>query len=285
MANYFYFLSGIILLNYLFHNGLDKKNLLLLYGCNAILILVHLFGSRKAQAFSEEQGNVLISSFNNSNMTGIIITSSLFILITSIFYHKKKYLKIASIILVIIGIYLLIQTNNRGSMLGLIVLFLLIIVSRGKSKSYNLYTKSILIFPIIFVFLILYLFNVLPTDIMINNKPLFSGRELEWQYIVYYMIENPFSTHTLPFSGLNYIIVGIIEYGIFAILFYILLLFNYRPNLINSGKINHKNVAYFAFVCIFIQQSFEATLITGSYGVYIFNYMLLGISQSNDINS
>jgi len=251
----------------------------LLYTCNVLLAIVHIIGSQNPDAFSVSS-NALVSNYQNSNMTGIVITSSILILITGLYYVKTNYFKLLLILLIIACSYLLYQTNNRGSLLAIIVFLILLIFSWGKNKEFKLAKTIVLLFPALILLVISSFIKILPDDIMISNKPIFSGREREWVDIVGTMLSDPLNIYKMPIGGLNYIIVGIIEYGGIAIFLYVYILFLIRPNIIYYSGINYKHVAYLAFICVFIQQTFEATLITGSYGVYVNSYLLLGIACS-----
>ena len=122
----------------------------------------------------------------------------------------------------------------------------------------------------------------LPAESEFLGKPLFSGRESEWAYLINYIKETPFSISNLPIGGLNLFLVGVIVFGIVGFASYFLLLFVIKPSDENNIGLGFKQVAYIAFLCVFIQQTFESTLILGSYGIYIFSYLLLGIACSKE---
>lgn len=278
--NFVIFSSSVILLVYLYNYGLDKSNIFLLYFSNVFLTIAHVMGSRDPDAFTVSE-NALVLGFQNSNMTGIVISSSIFILITGLYYFKGKEIKLLLLVLIIIDSYLLFKTNNRGSMLAIAVFLIFLILSRSKNREFKLARTSVLQFPVLFIFIIALLVSVLPNDIMLNDKPLFSGREREWEILVERMLSDPLNIHKLPMGGLNYVIVGIIEYGFIAIFLFMYILSLMKPKIIFNIGITFRNVAYLAFISVFIQQAFEATIITGSYGVYVNSYLLLGIACSN----
>ena len=125
---------------------------------------------------------------------------------------------------------------------------------------------------------------MIPTETMFFGKPLFSGREFEWRSLFEYFINEPFSIHLLPTGGLNMFMATVVEFGILSFFSYISLLLAVKPF---GGKVvsqKFRQVAYLAFLCVYVQQTFEATIVLGSYGVYIFSYLLLGVACSQDGN-
>jgi hypothetical protein len=273
------FIASVIFLYYLFNHGIDEKTFKLLILVNAIISIIHLINYERRAIYSLELIEDL--TYGNSNMTGIIITSSILILLIGLFYIKKRIYKILLLALIIGDLYLLSETANRGSILSLIVLFILIVYYR-KSGQINRHIKRVLIlFPIIFVWLYTGVLLTFSEDSIVFGKVLFSGRSEEWSYLISEIINNPFSTSEIPSGGLNFSIAGVIEIGIISFSLFIFLLLIMEPHFIKVKKIDFKHVAYLAFLCIFIQQTFESTLIEGVFGLYTYSYILLGISVSS----
>lgn len=275
------FISSVMLLVYLYHNGISISNITLLIICNVALALLYIF------EFYKTGGNSLYNqsftrAYGNPNMAGIILYSTLVILITGVFFVRKRLHKIFLTILAFSSFYLLISTSNRGSLVAIIVFAALLIVYRNGSHISNLVRSVMVLFPLIFALVYIYLGLRMYSMGEFLQKPFFSGREIEWQNLIGYILKNPFSIQELPSGGLNLFLSGIIEYGFIAFGSYIILLFILKPNWNQTCRIDYKQVAYIAFLCVFIQQTFESTLISGSFGVYAYNYLLFGIACSKD---
>ena len=122
---------------------------------------------------------------------------------------------------------------------------------------------------------------MLPSDIELLGKPLFSGREQGWKLALENLIQNPFVHYTFEEGTLNLLLEGIRRYGILAMVGYMWVLFSLRKE--NLDKVSLRSyLAYLGFHLVMFQQSFESTLITGSYSVYIWTYMLLGVSSMDE---
>ena len=80
---------------------------------------------------------------------------------------------------------------------------------------------------------------------------------------------------------MNLLLEGMQRYGVFAMLGYIWILFTFRKRDLNEVSVR-AYLAYLGFHILFFQQSFESTLITGSYSVYVWNYILLGVASMQE---
>lgn len=280
LQSWIVFMGSIICMIYFSTYGIDKRSLKTLLFMNILLSFIHFINYNGSNLFL--QSEVI---YGNTNMMGIILTSSILILVTGFFYTKQKYLKILYSISIFSNLIILISTANRGSFFTLLVLFLLLFfyVKRKKiNKSLSVIFYS---FPLFFVILYSTYIFIYFQDFTAFDKTVNSGRHIEWKFLLEKIINNPFSISDLPVGGLNIVISSIISFGFIGTLSYFLLMYNLKPNISKSKKFDYRFVSYLAFLCVFLQQSFEATLIQGNYGVYIFTYILLAISISNFDNN
>jgi len=272
----FIFISGIMLLYYLYTKGLDRKNINLLIICSVFLILIFLLTSNYSSNFDKR--NYFTSVWENANMSGIAITSALLPIIIGVFFVKTKTFKIFLFLISFVGVYLLFLTFNRSSIMSLIVFAFLVFYNRNKYRFNNIYRILIIITPVIIVFFFI-------NYIIFYGDVLFLGKSIAqrpgWPLLIASIIKNPLDTYRLTSGGLNLFIAGIIEFGIIGMIFYVLLVIYMKPKERPYTKIQYLQVAYFAFLALFIQQSFENTIIDGAFGIYIYSYMLLGIANSN----
>lgn len=274
------FISSVTFMLLMYKNGLTKRNISLLLTCTSFLTVFHIISLGVFDENSFKQ--IMNSTFQNPNMAGIVISSTIMILITGVYIVNKPYKKIIIIILAVTSIYQLYLTENRGSLITILALLLLLMVFRSKSQISKSIRIILLLFPLIFPLLYTGIMSRLPAESEFLGKPLFSGRESEWAYLINYIKETPFSISNLPIGGLNLFLVGVIVFGIVGFTSYYLLLFVIKPSNANDNRLGFKQVAYIAFLCVFIQQTFESTLILGSYGIYIYSYLLLGIACSQE---
>ncbi len=272
------FISSVAFLLYMYFFGIDKKNMNLIIVCNIPLVVLHYIGSLNNSYFDYHR-NSLVLVYENPNMAGIVISSTGLILITGMFYVKKQFQKVALAILSLVCLYLIFITNNRGSLLSVFLFVIILVWTRG-NRINRVLRYVLILFPVLFAFVYTSLVISVPQYIVFLGKPLFSGRELEWKYLISFIINKPFFIHLLPMGGLNMALAGIVEFGIVAFCAYMALLVMMKPEWNECGKLRYKKIAYLAFLCVFVQQAVESTLVLGAYGVYIFNYLLMGIACS-----
>lgn len=278
------FISSVTLLLGLYNNGLGTGSVRLLMVC---VLGVVLFGFIKLLSLNSINAAIryLISSFGNPNMVGIILSALIMLEIVGIFFFQNRAAKLGFILLSAFTVYLLFQTRNRGSIVALGVLALLLVIYHN-GQWVGKTTRGILIlFPLLFALLYTGLLQELPKGGEFLQKPFFSGREIEWKYLLDHIFKDPLSINLLPSGGLNLFLNGIIDFGFIAFSIYIILLFLLKPDWNTSKKLDYKKVAYLSFLCVFIQQAFESTLITGSFGINVYSYLLFGISCTRDQES
>lgn len=277
MKNTLIFISGIMLLYYFYKRGLDKVNIYLLLLSCCIIILVIMINSTAPSNYDKKY--YFRSVWENANMAGIAVMSALFPVVIGIFYVKKKFIKLFLFLLSILGVYLLILTFNRGSLFSLIAFIMLLILNRKYYKLKNIIRILFLLAPIIILVLFIN-YIVFYGDIQILGKSI--AQRPGWPLLFASILENPFITYKLPSGGLNLFIAGTIEFGVLGIIAYTLLLINMNPKWELYSKIQYWHIAYFAFLVIFIQQSFENTISDGAFGLYVYSYLLLGFANSNN---
>ncbi|MCF8070448.1 MAG: hypothetical protein K9L30_17850 [Desulfobacterales bacterium] len=274
-----FFVSTVMFLYYVYCKGLDKISINLLLCCNILLVIVHIVGAQRQDAFGEFYGkNSLVTVWENPNMAGIVITSTLFLLVAGIFYVKRRIIRLLFIILSLLSIILLLRTGNRGSMVSVIVLVIMLIINSKTYKDRKMATLLLILSPILITFVYVSMSSLFPADSVVFGKFLFTRPG--WDLAVAEIIQDPTGTSKLFGGGLNIAIAGVIEYGILGMGSFFLLLVCMKPKCILENKLQYQQVAYLAFLSVFIQQAFESTLVNGAYGLYIHTYLLLGIANT-----
>jgi len=276
------FVSSVMFLAYMYYAGLDSRNLRILIAANVPLAVLHLVKSLDSSAYNQYPPHHLTLAYVNPNMAGIVIVSTVFILIVGVLYARTRLLKLALGVLTAACMYILCLTGNRASLLSLAAFLLLFLLYRRRAGVHWALRATLILMPILIVLLYRSLPSYIAEEALFLGKPFFSGRSAIWSGLVDAVVENPLSIHRLPTGGLNMCIAGLIEFGFLGFLAYMTLLLLMKPAWKPVGKLRYRQAGYLAFLCVFIQQSFESTLLLGSYGVYIFSYTLLGIACSKD---
>lgn len=272
------FISSLLFAFYVYDKGLDEVNIKMILVCCALLS-IHAVYMSTLPASKYPYNNALILAYENPNMTGIILSNIAIILTIGAFYFKKTSTKVMFGLLAIVMGYLVILTDSRASILTIIVFALLLLLYR-KGKMINKKIRTLLIlFPFLFIILYSVLLEIIPYDAMLFNKRFFSGREILWQHTIRNILADPFSIESYESGGLNLVLTGFYQFGVVAIVSYFVFLFSMKPKFTTGNKLTYQQVAYMGFLCVFLQQAFEGTLISGSYAIYIFSYIMLGISS------
>lgn len=141
----------------------------------------------------------------NPNQTAIILWTSFVFCYLYLAKRlvQKKYTFLLTLIMIAL-VVMIILTQARSIMLAFIICLIWHFWGKRKNgyKNYPLIVQNILVLaPLYIPVLILVLMNILPNEITIFGKLLFSGREQIWKNIADAFINNPFSHHldTSPF--------------------------------------------------------------------------------------
>lgn len=218
--------------------------------------------------------------FLNPNMAGIVL-SNLFVLIYSYrAYLSQKRGKILLLPLLIALFVLIYMTKNRGSLL---VIFLLLFIDILRNFHFYIGRKIaffLVLMPLFMIFFYIFLFSILPSDFELFGKPFFSGRETMWLNILLSLSSPDLNMLNEKDVGLNMFLVMISEVGVCSLFFYIVYMFlflKHREEVETLPRFQY--LAYCGMLFFYVQQSFESTLFTGSYGVCFLSYICLGISN------
>lgn len=278
-----FFISTIMFMYYVYCKGLNNTSINLLLCCNILLVIVHIIGAQRQDAFEEFCGRTtLVSVWGNPNMAGIAVTSTLLLLVTGIFYVRRSINRLLFIILSLLCIILLLYTCNRGSLLSVVMLIIMLIINSKSYKDRKMVRLLLILSPIIVGIVYVSVSSLFSSDMMFFGKSVLTRPG--WELVITEIIRDPVGISKLPESGLNMAIAGMIEYGILGMGSFFLLLLWMKPKYAPENKLGYQQVAYLAFLCVFLQQAFENTLTNGAYGLYIHTYLLLGIANTKTDN-
>lgn len=285
VPNLIMFSTALMFIYYLQKHGLDKQNIWLLFLSSVVLSLqatINLTDKSTYYSFMhfEQADKIFRLAFQNPNMAGIVLSNLAIIMIVSIFFFKNPWLKFCMLGIAILVVSLTVLTNNRGS-IGTLLIFVLLLLIYRKGNSFPNFTKYVLLFsPFLIIIASIIMFKLLPRDLVFLNKPFFSGRELLWQYTIETIISKPFLIRSYAVGSLNIVFNGIYVYGFFGMIGYFAYLGSLKFIHPHDKALSYQQVAYMGFFSLFFQQSFEATLIFGSFAIYILSYLLIGVANS-----
>ena len=237
----------------------------------------------------------------NTNVCGYLALAmmpfSLMFLIGNREYSKRRTILgiILSIPLILLTIKVIIESESRGVLLGLIS-FLIIMLIKNKylmSKSiFNILVAGILIFEIGFVFLYVQLWNNgVDFSIPYTNKSLYSGREAIWTELLRQLDNNYLygigSNYNIQsFSQLNIhnsllhilVIYGGTNFVLFILLFYNMLKGTNRN--INNNRYNKIFMA--AIIGMLVVGFFETNLEWSEVNIYFILSVLFCFSTNKE---
>ena len=244
-----------------------------------VFVMAYLMG------LTGEFGHIKAITFGflNPNLTGmwllhIICINSAYLCNCT---NKKKWVKfIFASFLNLIQIYFLFLTQNRSSIIGVIILIIGLLLNFFRKKKY--FTLNHLLVGAI-PLLIVILYYWLTYSGMIKIFEIFSsvGKELTsritvWNIGLETFMAHPFTgdynavLYTLPFSQMHNVYIDLLSsYGVIvAILFYLFLIKVLR---IARRKIKtlEQTIAYWGIIAVFIPSGFESALVSGSTGMYL----------------
>ena len=282
-ANHLIFFTSVTLAIVLFRFGIDSVSWKLLKISALVASVWFIIQWRSGSGF--DIMDRLILSFDNPNMTGIALCAPAMVLVLMTAEEKHIVLRLIYGANLAVITYLVYLTNNRGSLITLVAFIVLAFLAVKKNKPLRVTNKVVYVIlklmPILLILVYVVLYTVLPSDLELLGKPFFSGREYAWKIALERLVQNPFAHHSYEDGTLNLFLEGIRRYGIFSMVGYFWLVFTLRkPDL---DKVSVRSyLAYLGFHLFLFQQSFESTLITGSYSVYVWTYMLLGIASMQE---
>ena len=250
------------------------------------LILIALYFT--PLAYKSYQKYVLVSEeltlgFSNPNQTGIIIFSTLAILL--ILMRRcwiSKWQKIILWVQIIALSILLILTDARTSMLGYLF-FWLFYIKKGKQKIHSFLSDAIICFPIVFVYLYDALSKTYLQNLTFLGKKLFSGRQRVFEEVLSMHTNKLFGN--LSYFGFenshNALLTILVNTGIVGLTFYLVFTITSFNSLSRSCKENSRFMSMIAVLALFIMGCAEAAVLTGGTIYYVYIFVILILSNGN----
>lgn len=285
----FYFVYSLLFLSAVITIQWHTNNIKLISNLSIILLGVCLFHSISPDNY-DYYGRLLLY-FNNPNSTGVLMYTIFTFLLIGFVLTKRLFVKSIYIISIIASLVLLYLSGNRGSIVSAIIILIIFLIINKKvfinKTLYKIICLTFLLIPFLTVVYIQFIFNSGIGKIELMGKDVFSGREIVWNNAISLISQSPLFGYgtegsiNLLGTGMHNIYVGLLmRYGLIVLVPYFILIYKLLIDSYNSINSTVGRIALFGFLGVFIQQSFEETLISGSFGLYILQYSLLAIAYS-----
>lgn len=257
---YFLFLTKIACYNkknnhiYLFFNGVLAVCLIIL----AFFPSSYYYGA-------------LRYNYDNPNGAGLSILICSIGFLIGIGKSKTKLGKTASIALFLAMVALSVLSQARASILVMAIMFIVYFFKRKSyKKRINNLGFSVIYILLMMVPLIWVLFYKIAGEynIVILGKPLFTGREKVWRYIISIVFNDLFKVHlgesVVYATGPHNVVLSLCwDYGIFVAIVYLIVLFCIVLKLINNVNSRRDLLIVSFFIGLLVHMCFENTLVSG----------------------
>lgn len=252
------------------------------------LLLIYLYFSPvayKGYTKYAEISEQLTLGFANPNQTGIVLFSTFSVLFMVAKNEARKgrrrllYLECAAL-----G-YMLILTDARTSIIGLILL-LYFGLFKKKIKNHTFWADLVICFPLAFVSIYMAMNERISEDVILMGKDLMSGRQEIYSWALYHFTNTLFGNLTFfnfenAHNGLLSILINLGTVGLVIYLFFTITSFNsfYRACFTKMQKLCAMVVLVF-----FVMACAESATLTGGtiYYVYMFSILLLAHSETKE---
>ncbi len=258
-----------------------EKALLYVFSLQGLL-LIGLFFSPIAykgyQAYVEVASELTLG-YPNPNQTGIIIFSTLAILLILVRRHplKKGYRYFIWAEILALSVFLLL-TKARTSLAGFLM-FLFFFFRKKNIKINEKIAGLIICFPILFVYLYDLASNSAFKDLKILGKKVFSGRQRVFQNVLQ-LCDNKVLGKLTYFqfqNSHNALLTILVNIGIIGLILYLLFTISSFNELNRKNQTEKTNLGLIAVLSLFIMGCAEAAGLTGGsiYSVYLLVLLIL----------
>lgn len=256
---------------------LIAMNCNLLYWGAVVCALQLILNAHDPQYYSLEQWLVYV--YMNSNTAAAVALNLLACIVTGTFRYRKRIMWVFSTALAAYLLYIIYQTHSRAAFVSGLLMVGLVAWSHFKPLKETL-AQWMLWMPVIAIPIVVLVFQkTFHADVTFLDKTVFSGREDLWADALQVIWSNLIHMENQFTSGLNtalrlpYLcgIVGAVLY----FLYYRRLAKDLCQNTMNAGRLNP---AILVLGTLFIQQSFESTIVSGTYCIAYISMCMLGMA-------
>lgn len=223
----------------------------------------------------------LTFGMSNPNITAIYLLNVFLCLVVSLDFTGKKRVKLIRIILGCFMVYFILKTEARACMLGVVAcLFLKVFGIKKYNKKFNFF---MIILPLVFAIIYMEIIDMSIMELFEFAESKGKGLDSRvpiWQKVFKTIKENPFLGNYKTGGNLHNMHLAIMStYGSFVAVGVIVFL-NYIINDIGvKMEEKYQYMGLFAFYAVIVSGCFEATLFTGSQGMYVLSTGLLMVSK------
>lgn len=258
-----------------------------------LLLIDYRFGN-----FDYEGISAFKSIFGNPNGLSIIIFSSTYFTVATLYYSENIYLKLLMSTNLILSLYIIIQTHSRSVYVSIAIVLLVLIINMFRPRwLYYSFFASIgtgFIFLLSYVLLPNTTFGIFLNDLSISlfNKSFFSGREKIWSELWDYILNSPMIGHgisvdsnhidNISTSAHNQYLQIMLETGLIGILLFLTFLYLLWLLLLKNRKnfLGALSIAY--FIAILFYESFELTLFQNNFNIGLIQWTIITVGISMD---
>ena len=249
----------------------------------------------------------LVLNIGNPNQTAIILWTSF--VFCYLYWTKRRLLNKHTFVLsiVIVGLVIMIILTRARSILLAVLICLAWHFWGNKKRGYRIFSLAVqyvlILAPLYIPVIILFLTDILPRNVAIFGKLLFSGREPIWRAVANAFFQNPFSYHLDESPFYSNVILNNVEtvkawgahngllslqwnYGILVLLPVMYILYMNVKELRQYADNNiHSCVVYVVVLATIFSLSFEEALLTGNVCTATILPLLFVIGRSEQHNS
>lgn len=281
---YIVVLACLVLFYLLFSVKIDEKILNLILIINLVFsytIILLFFAGIARTWYGTTSWKNLTLNFSNPNPTGEFLLIVILFLVGTLLYHKRFSVKLLSAISVPFILFLLNITSSRNPVLSFFLSFGILFMFAKFKKVNKTMVCFLVVFPIIYIFLIMFFGYFSTYDEMLKNlfhKFEIYGRYYLWvEYFNEYSLSPIFGAYDLVGqtgfikSFVNTYIMVLIVFGPLCFLLFLLIHYEFIYKLFVNNNESKKLMLFPAlcFLSIYYLGLNEAGIYVGAGGIYI----------------
>lgn len=271
------FVSVVCFITVVANNQLTETNQKILFWGSVFCAGLLIVNMNNAQYYSEKGWLQFV--YVNSNTAGTVALNLLVCILLTMNQCKKVWMKLIATATLVGTVYVIFLTSSRGCF-TMAILAIVIYVFRQRKIYKTWLLKVAMVVPIFIIPIMILYYDIVPKNILYLGKEIMSGREILWKEAVITIINNLINAENEFTSGLNVALrmpylCGLLGTIIFFVFLY-KVLFYLNKTTMTDEKVN---LALLIFSCLWMQQSFESTIISGSYSICFLSYAILGLAK------
>jgi len=260
----------------------------LFYSMQGLLLILLYFSPVAYKSYEDyvKVSSELTLGFDNPNQTGIILFSTIAILLLVSVDETNKKIKWAMFLECAALCFLLILTDARTSIIGLLVT-LYFVFAKKKIKKNLLLADGIICFPLAFVYIYMLLSKTDLVNVVFWGKKLFSGRQRIYREALNVFTDKLFGNiEEFNFSNThNAMLTILVNIGIVGIALYLLFTICSFNSLYKKCMTRKQLCCGVVILILFFMGCTETAVLTGGtiYLVHMFTILQLASGMDKDV--